>query len=188
MSIMNHIYLNRFACYQKLDRLWVIGSIFLTLAPTIVWAQPSNNPPSATSNPAPASAAPPAPTPALPPWPDLKVPNTQSVEGVNPVHRSNQTTATDNPRSLSRHANAIREAAQRILKLTRDRSSSVFQSAEFDYFSSSVMLLGNEGPDASARFTSSIEIICEPSPSPTRMICEWSCLRGKISNRSPMEN
>lgn len=43
---------------------------------------------------------------------------------------------------------ALRETAKRILEIETDRKSLLFRKAESEFVSASVMLLGNEGPDA----------------------------------------
>ncbi len=43
---------------------------------------------------------------------------------------------------------ALRESAKRIVEIVADRESPVFRKAEAEFVSASVMLLGNEGPDA----------------------------------------
>jgi len=43
---------------------------------------------------------------------------------------------------------AVRETAKRIVENMKDRTLPLFQKAEAEFVSSSVMLLGNEGPDA----------------------------------------
>lgn len=43
---------------------------------------------------------------------------------------------------------AIRTVAKQIVELVNDRQSPAFQKAELDFVNSSVLLLGNEGPDA----------------------------------------
>ncbi len=86
--------------------------------------------------------------PALPPWPTLAVPISNSVDDmvrfIEEVRKLQPTT----PERYREMQTWIREASKRILEMTPDRKSDLGRTAEFDYISSSVMLMGNEGPDS----------------------------------------
>jgi len=84
----------------------------------------------------------------IPLWPELKVPNTKSMEELAKFvseTKSLQPTTEARYREMQK---AVLEASKRIIEMTKDRTTPAFRVAEFDYVSSSVMLLGNDGPEA----------------------------------------
>lgn len=102
----------------------------------------------ATTNEDTKNAASATPKVELPPWPELKVPNTKSLEELAKFvaeTKSLQPTTEARYREMQK---AILEASKRIIELTKDRTTPAFRVAEFDYVSSSVLLLGNDGPEA----------------------------------------
>ncbi len=119
-------------------------------------------------------AASPAPKVELPPWPELKVPNTKSMEELAKfVADTKMLQPTTEPRYRDMQK-AILEASKRIIELTKDRSTPAFRMAEFDYISSSVMLLGNDGPEAQKktheRFRDYIKAKPKPDDNDLRMV------------------
>jgi len=69
---------------------------------------------------------------------------------------------------------AILGASKRIVEMTKDRTSQALRTAEFDYYSSSVMLLGNEGPEAQKktyeRFRDYVKAKPKPDENDLKMI------------------
>jgi thiol-disulfide isomerase/thioredoxin len=89
-----------------------------------------------------------APTPVLPPWPAMKLPEARSTDELNKFVIEVKKLQPTTPERYREMQTWIRDASQRILEMTADRTSELGRTAEFDFISSSVMLMGNEGPDA----------------------------------------
>lgn len=82
------------------------------------------------------------------PWPELKVPDSKSVEELAKFVAETKALQPTTEVRYREMQNAIVEGSKRIIQLTKDRTTPEFRAAEFDYISSSVMLLGNSGPAA----------------------------------------
>jgi peroxiredoxin len=91
---------------------------------------------------------------AIPPvsdWPKLEIP-TDNADGK--LESFIASAKKLQPRSAEQYIEmqrSIRSAAKLLVELTTDRSSPVLKQAEADFVSASVMLLGNEGPDAQVK-------------------------------------
>jgi thiol-disulfide isomerase/thioredoxin len=143
---------------------------FLLMAPIVASAQtPATKATTGTTD-----SAETAPTPALPSWPTLKVPESSSVDElcrfVADVKKLQPTT----PQRYIEMQTIIRDASKRILEMTPDRVSDLGRTAEFDFVCSSVMLMGNDGPDAQKktfeRFRDYIKAKQKPDDNDLRMV------------------
>lgn len=163
----------------------VLGSSAILLSFSSLWSQETKGqskssqtaPPTigtseAAAAPAPTAASPTAPQ--LPPWPEIKIPDTKSVEDLAKFVASTKTlqpTTVDRYREMQK---AIMEASKRIIEWTKDRSTPAFKLAESDYFGSSVLLLGNDGPEAQKktyeRFREYIRNKPKPDDNDLRMV------------------
>ena len=98
------------------------------------------------------SPPPPATSPSPPPpgstWQSPKVPTKATLEELRVfIVETKALQPTSHPEYLDM-MRAVREASLKILQGSKDHSTPAFKEAEFDYVSSSVMLLGNENEDA----------------------------------------
>ena len=81
-------------------------------------------------------------------WQPLLIPNTQDVAQLELFLDE---TKKRQPVKLEQYIEmqrVLREVAKKIIETVSDRKSSVFRKAEAEFVNASVMLLGNEGPDA----------------------------------------
>ena len=81
-------------------------------------------------------------------WQPLLIPNTKDVAKLElflDETKKRQPVKLDQYIEMQR---ALREVAKKIVETVPDRSAAVFRKAEAEFVSASVMLLGNEGPDA----------------------------------------
>ncbi len=113
---------------------------------------------------APAAAA--SPQAVLSSWPELKIPITNSVEDLTKFVSETKTLQPTTQERYLDMQKAILGASKRILNLMKDRSSPLFKAAEFDYYSSSVLLLGNEGPDAQRKTYERFRDYIQAKPKP----------------------
>ncbi len=122
--------------------MMTIGSLFVASA--VSSAQPPATKDSAEAN----GTTSPASSPALPPWPNLKIPETKSAEELGKFLLDVKKLQPTTPQRYIEMQTIIRDTSKRILEMTADRNSEFGRTAEFDFVSSSVMLMGNDGPDA----------------------------------------
>jgi thiol-disulfide isomerase/thioredoxin len=85
---------------------------------------------------------------ALPAWPSLEVPSAATTAELVPFVEQVKKLQPTTPEQYREMQTLIRESSRRILELTQDRASPMAKVAEFDFMSSSLMLMGNEGPEA----------------------------------------
>jgi len=81
-------------------------------------------------------------------WQPLAIPDTKDVAKLEQFMEE---TKKRQPVKLEQYIEmqrVLRESAKRIVETVGDRKSAVFRRAEAEFVSASVMLLGNEGPDA----------------------------------------
>ena len=81
-------------------------------------------------------------------WQPLLIPNTNDVAQLEMFLDE---TKKRQPVKLEQYIEmqrVLREVAKKIIETASDRKSAVFRKAEAEFVSASVMLLGNEGPDA----------------------------------------
>jgi thiol-disulfide isomerase/thioredoxin len=117
---------------------------YLFVAPAVTSAQPPATQDVAATNGAPTTAQP----PAQPPWPTLKIPDTKSAEELGKFLVDVKKLQPTTSQRYIEMQTIIRDTSKRILEMTADRTSEFGRTAEFDFVSSSVMLMGNDGPDA----------------------------------------
>lgn len=167
----------------------VIGSFVLAMTSKQAVAQatmPATGSKQAAASPAPsASPAPAPPQVALPLWPELKIPTTNSIEELAKFvseAKALQPTTPDRYRDMQK---AILEASKRILELTKDRTSQAYRTAEFDYYSSSVMLLGNEGPEAQKKTYEKLRDYVEAKPKPNENDLKMILMAGQNLEQIP---
>lgn len=84
----------------------------------------------------------------LPPWPDLTLPSTEDVGELVEFLSSTKKLQPVTTQQFLEMQTAIRESARKILTMEKDRESERYRLAEFDFISSSVNMLSNEGPEA----------------------------------------
>ncbi len=156
-----------FYCKRKLYSLTLSC---LWIAPLVTFAQP----PAAQESSTPPAVAEQAPPPALPPWPTLKIPDSKSVDELSRFVVEVKKLQPTTPQRYIEMQTIIRDTSKRILELTPDRVAGVGQIAEFDFLCSSVMLMGNDGPDAPKktfeRFRDYIKAKQKPDDNDLRMV------------------
>jgi hypothetical protein len=139
---------------QPFSDRWRLVLALLVVQASLGLAQAPPSPPapgSAAVSDESGKAAPAQAAGQLPAWPSLTIPSTAAtaelVSFVEQVKKLQPTT----PEQYREMQTLIRDTSRRILELTRDRASPMAKVAEFDFMSSSLMLMGNEGPEAQSK-------------------------------------
>jgi thiol-disulfide isomerase/thioredoxin len=100
----------------------------------------------------------------LPPWPNLSIPETDDVnELIAFVDRAKSLQPVSAEQFLQMQT-AIRQTSRKVLEAVTDRESEVFQNAEFDFISSSVNLLANQGEKAQIKTFETFRDYLEEKP------------------------
>lgn len=81
-------------------------------------------------------------------WQPLLVPATTDVATLSRFLDETKKLQPVKPEQYIEMQRALRETAKKILEIETDRNSPLYRTAESEFVSASVMLLGNEGPDA----------------------------------------
>lgn len=81
-------------------------------------------------------------------WQPLSIPDTKDLGKLAQFLDSTKRLQPVKPEQYIEMQRALREVAKAILEIEVDRKSPLFRKAESEFVSASVMLLGNEGPDA----------------------------------------
>ena len=81
-------------------------------------------------------------------WQPLEIPDTKDVSKLEQFMEETKKRQPIKPEQYIEMQRVLREAAKKIIETVSDRKSAVFKKAEAEFVSASVMLLGNEGPDA----------------------------------------
>lgn len=81
-------------------------------------------------------------------WEPLLIPETKDVAKLEQFLDETKKRQPVKPEQYLEMQRVLREVAKRIVETVTDRASPVFRKAEAEFVSASVMLLGNEGPDA----------------------------------------
>ena len=89
-----------------------------------------------------------AATPPANEWQPLQIPDTKDVKQLVEFLDSTKKRQPINAEQYVEMQRALRTVAKKLIDLIPDRKSPTFARAEAEFVSASVMLLGNEGPDA----------------------------------------
>jgi thiol-disulfide isomerase/thioredoxin len=81
-------------------------------------------------------------------WQAVSVPESQDLTVLDAFIATTKKLQPRTPEQYVEMQRAIRTAAKKIIESSKDKSSPLFKKAEADFVNASVMLLGNEGPDA----------------------------------------
>jgi peroxiredoxin len=81
-------------------------------------------------------------------WPPIVIPETSDIEKLASFLDETKKRQPVKPVEYIEMQRALREVAKKIVETATDRKSPVFLKAEAEFVSASVMLLGNDGPDA----------------------------------------
>lgn len=81
-------------------------------------------------------------------WQSIVIPSTNDVVQLLQFLDETKKREPLNAAQYIEKQRALREVAKKIVESTKDQNSAVLRKAEAEFVSASVMLLGNEGPDA----------------------------------------
>ena len=81
-------------------------------------------------------------------WQPLSIPDTNDVLKLEQFLDETKKRQPVKPEQYLEMQRALRTVAMRIVETVTDHKSPIFRKAEAEFVSASVMLLGNEGPDA----------------------------------------
>jgi len=81
-------------------------------------------------------------------WRPLTIPESKDLQILAQFLDATKKLQPIKPNEYIEMQRALREVAKKILEIETDRKTSLFRKAESEFVSASVMLLGNEGPDA----------------------------------------
>jgi thiol-disulfide isomerase/thioredoxin len=109
--------------------------------------QTPNNAPAANPS-QPTSSAPKA---AQSEWVEVKVPKTSNPADLLAFVAKTKQLKPQTPEQYLQMQRGIREACKNAMDLIKDHSSKDYVAAEIDFVSSSVLLLGNDGPEAQSK-------------------------------------
>jgi len=87
-------------------------------------------------------------TAPIPEWQKLVVPDTDDLKELEAFIDSTKKRQPVTGEQYVEMQRSLRTASKRVVELVVDRKSPLFRKAESEFVNASVMLLGNEGPDA----------------------------------------
>ena len=90
----------------------------------------------------------PSVTNTIPSWKPLTIPETKDLGELGRFLDETKKLQPIKPEQYIEMQRSLREASKKILEIETDRKSPMFRKAESEFVNASVMLLGNEGPDA----------------------------------------
>ena len=85
-------------------------------------------------------------------WQSIVIPNTSDVGQLERFIVEIKKRQPFNAEQYIEKQKALREVSKKIVEGTKDTNSDSFRKAEAEFVSASVMLLGNDGPDAQRKF------------------------------------
>jgi peroxiredoxin len=125
---------------------WTIaGSLMSTTVLAQDAAKPSAAKPPASSQAATNAAGQTNPQSA---WTEVKVPATSDVAALFAFIQATKQLKPATPEQYAQMQRGLREASKKVMDLVKDPKSADYAKAELEFVSSSVLLLGNDGPDA----------------------------------------
>jgi peroxiredoxin len=86
--------------------------------------------------------------PAVTPWQPIVMPETQDIAALEAFLDETKQRRPQRPEHYVEMQRALWSTAKKMVELIQDRNSGIYRKAEGEFVNASVMLLGNDGPDA----------------------------------------